>query len=109
MKQIISKSTWNEIGIKMNWFEKNAFVKNDTFYYFINLDERGAFYADVRDSSENTIYEIKIDYSDSSNENSDESIFTDGYMKNTKDIDGLQEYLISLGVIPPESTVAMGQ
>ena len=26
--------------------------------YYINLDERGEFYADIRDESENTILEI---------------------------------------------------
>lgn len=66
----------------MSAHEKNIFT------YFINLDERGEFYADVRDENSNTIINIK-----------GFEIFEDGWMRNKTDIKGLKSYLISLGLI----------
>lgn len=59
-----------------------------THRYFINLDERGEFYADVRDESNNTIFEIK-----------GFDIFEDGWMRNKNDLMGLRNYLVDLGVM----------
>ncbi len=59
-----------------------------TFLYFINLDERGEFYADVRDDSNNTIFEIK-----------GFDIFEDGWMRNKNDLMGLRNHLVGLGVM----------
>ena len=56
--------------------------------YFINLDERGEFYADVRDESNNTIFEIK-----------GFDIFEDGWMRNKNDLMGLRNHLVGLGVM----------
>jgi hypothetical protein len=67
-----------------------------TYTYHINLDERGMFYADVRDTSGNTVFEIKIDESDEDN-----NIFTDGFMRHKHDMSGLKEYLVSLDIIKP--------
>ena len=59
-----------------------------TYLYFINLDERGEFYADVRDDGNNTIFEIKgLD------------IFEDGWMRNKNDLMGLRNHLVALGVM----------
>jgi len=59
-----------------------------TFTYYINLDERGEFYADVRDERDQTIFEIK-----------DVEIFEDGWMRNKHDLHGLKNYLVDLGVM----------
>ena len=59
-----------------------------TYRYFINLDERGEFYADVRDESNNTIFEIK-----------GFDIFEDGWMRNKNDLMGLKNHLVGLGVM----------
>ncbi len=59
-----------------------------TYLYFINLDERGEFYADVRDDSNNTIFEIK-----------GFDIFEDGWMRNKNDLMGLRNHLVDLGVM----------
>ncbi len=58
------------------------------YKYYINLDERGEFFADVRDENENTIFEIR-----------GFDMFEDGFMKNKHDVDGLREYLIDNGFI----------
>lgn len=59
-----------------------------SYLYFINLDERGEFYADVRDESNNTIFEIK-----------GFDIFEDGWMRNKNDLMGLRNHLVDLGVM----------
>jgi hypothetical protein len=81
------------------------FAEPATYMYHINLDERGTFYADVRNSSGKTVFEIKID--DSTDPNYDHgdggNIFTDGFMKHKHDMDGLRQYLIHLGVMSPKT------
>ena len=67
---------------------KQAQLIKNTYFYHINLDERGEFYADVRRNDEETVFEIK-----------GFDIFKDGFMKNSRDMDGLKQYLTSLGTI----------
>lgn len=67
--------------------------KPATFTYHINLDERGCFYADVRNTRGRTIYEIKIE----GDQENDSTIFEDGFMCDKNDVDGLLDYMISLG------------
>lgn len=70
------------------------------FGYYINLHERGEFYADVRNEKGKTVFEIKLgDSEDESN------IFEDGFMKHEHDLKGLTEYLCDLGVVPKNSKV----
>lgn len=69
--------------------------------FYINLDERGEFYADVRDKAGKTVFEVRA-----GGESEDESnIFEDGFMRHKNDLDGLTEYLVDLGVIPGGSKV----
>lgn len=64
------------------------------YFYYINLDERGEFYADVRDSKGETVFEIK-----------GSEIFEDGFMKHKSDLRGLESYLKDLEVIPGDASV----
>lgn len=57
------------------------------FEYYVNLNERGSFYADVRLEGE-TVFEIE-----------GFDIFYEDWMRHTKDTEGLQEYLVSLGIM----------
>lgn len=66
------------------------------YFYYINLDERGEFRADVRNEKEETIYEI-----------SDE-IFEDGYMKHKNDLAGLESYLKEIGMMHPAGILMRG-
>jgi len=79
-----------------------------TFSYHVNLDERGVFYADVRNSSERTVFEIKID-SDGGDEwdSWEDNIFTDGFMRHKEDIDGLKGYLVDIGVMNAKQRLVM--
>lgn len=75
------------------------------FEYFINLDERGSFYADVRNPNGETVFEIK-----SGNELPEDcsDIFQDGFMKHKNDLAGLTEYLQDLQVIGQNDTIETG-
>jgi hypothetical protein len=67
-----------------------------TFSYFINLDERGEFSADVRDPDGITVLEIGAD------------IFEDGFMRHKHDLDGLRNYMIHLGIMTTNATLIRG-
>lgn len=75
---------------------------SNLYGYFVNLDERGDFYADVRDAEGRTVFEIRA--GDSLGED-ESSIFEDGFMRDKDDLPGLTDYLRSLGVIPQDAEV----
>lgn len=64
----------------------------DVFGYYVNLDERGSFYADVRDIRDNTIYEVRSD---------DGSVWEveAGFMSDPHDLEGLAGYLAEMSII----------
>ena len=72
------------------------------FTYHINLNERGSFYADVRNDEDNTIFEIKDGLIV---EEEEVSIFEDGYMKHPHDMKGLCEYLVEIGLIEEDDYI----
>ncbi len=72
------------------------------FGYYIDLDERGDFYADVRDQAGKTIYEIRIDGGD---DDAGSNLFEDGFMSNKNDIAGLERHLRDMGSIPADGRV----
>ncbi len=75
-------------------------TKSPKFGYYINLDERGEFYADVRNIKGETVFEISIDGGEDCS-----NIFEDGFMKNKTDMNGLTDYLQELKVIPKDGIV----
>lgn len=75
---------------------------SNLYGYYINLDERGDFYADVRDAGGQTVFEIHAGASLGEDES---SIFEDGFMRDKDDLSGLTEHLRSLGVIPQDAEV----
>jgi len=103
MKLKINKSQWEEMGKKAGWdiYHQDPAV----FKYFINLDERGSFYADVRNTSGKTVFEIKAGNELKENET---SIFEDGFMKNKYDLDGLKKYLVELGIMKQNQKLVCG-
>lgn len=66
------------------------------YEYFINLDERGLFYADLRDEHGRTFYEVW-----------DGQLIDDGFMRHVHDVDGLANHLQDVGIIPPGSTITL--
>lgn len=94
----LSLSKIDEYSKKMTKYinSNSADIGSGKFGYYIDLDERSCFYADVRDVNGKTIFEIRID----SDDNDDESnIFEDGYMRDKNDILGLAKYLKDLGIL----------
>lgn len=74
--------------------------------YFINLDERGSFCADVRNAANGeTVFDIKS--GDELGED-ETSIFEDGFMKHKHDLDGLLDYLRELGIASANATLTRG-
>lgn len=67
---------------------QDAIERNRTYEYYINLDERGEFFADVRTHHGRTVYTINGG-----------DIFEDGFMKHKNDIAGLESYMKDLGII----------
>lgn len=63
----------------------------------MNFNERDEYYADVRNSSDETIFEIR-----------GFEIFEEGWMNHPRDMRGLLEYLIHLGLANHNSTLVMG-
>lgn len=76
-----------------------------TYYYFINLDERGSFYADVRNQNDKTLFEIRDGDLLAEDES---SIFEDGFMKDKNDLAGLKSYLVSLKIMNPQQVLIKG-
>jgi len=66
------------------------------FEYVINLDERGEFYADVRNEAFDTVWETHGE------------VFEDGFMRHKHDVAGLQSYLVSLGIMSKDDTLVKG-
>ncbi len=69
-----------------------------TFLYYVNLDERGEFYADVRDQEENTVFEIH-----------GFDLFDDGFLRNKEDLAGLKSYLEQFGIMKADDELQHGQ
>jgi hypothetical protein len=96
----------NKFNLKQYKLAKFTPFPPATYAYHINLDERGSFYADVRNQNGNTVFEIKAGNELGENES---SIFEDGYMKHKNDIEGLRNHLIELGIMNKNQTLIMGQ
>ena len=64
------------------------------YSYYINLDERGEFYADVRDHAENTVFEIH-----------GFDVFKDGYMKDKSDMNGLRSMLVDFQILESSDNI----
>jgi hypothetical protein len=63
------------------------------FGYYVNLDERGDFYADVRAPSGETVFEIHAE------EDGSIALIEDGFMRHKTDLGGLRDHLAELGLI----------
>ena len=97
MKLKLSKTQWQFIGKQAGWIKQAQEIEpSQTYEYFINMDERGEFRADVRDDMGNTILDI------------DESMFEDGFMKHKKDLQGLKDYMANIGLIVQSDQIVPG-
>ena len=72
------------------------------FGYYVDLDERGSFRADVRNESGQTVFEVLAGDELAADET---SLFEDGFMRDKSDLAGLQAHLCDLGVIPADGEI----
>jgi hypothetical protein len=63
------------------------------FGYYVNLDERGDFHADIRDPSGETIFELRAE------QDGTISLIEDGFMRHKTDLEGMRDHLVDLGLI----------
>ena len=75
------------------------------FEYFINLDERGSFLADVRDEAGKVVFNIRAGAELPEDE---ASIFEDGYMNHPEDLCNLADYLRDLGIMSQNDDLVFG-
>jgi hypothetical protein len=64
-----------------------------TFGYYVNLDERGEFDADVRSEDSKTLYEVRSD------EDGEIWQIESGFMADPHDVSGLYDMLVENGVL----------
>lgn len=73
------------------------------YIYVVNKDERGEFYADVRDMlNEETMFEVVSD------KNGEIDLVRDGFMKHRNDTEGLELYLKSNDIINGTKSIHFG-
>jgi len=71
-----------------------------TYEFYVNLDERGSFYADVRDpDTDESIYEIDTEKI--------QQLGEDGYMRHNQDYEGLESYLKQLDIIKEDDGIIL--
>jgi hypothetical protein len=70
---------------------------NQQYNYIVDLDERGEFSAHVETKQGKIIFNLHTD------QDGFLDLVEDGYMRNTKDTQGLKSYLVDMGMIPEES------
>ena len=89
------------------------------YAYSVNLDERGDFYADVRDPvTDKTVYQVRSDEGEPVFDEDGEDIgsgyargeipeIVDGFMRHARDIDGLLQHLVQVGVVERDASLMM--
>lgn len=77
---------------------------SEKFYYHVNLNERGYYFADVRNEDGKTVFEVKCD-----EDTLEIGIIRDGFMKHTEDLKGLEEHLKDVGLIPLDGELLKGE
>jgi hypothetical protein len=67
-----------------------------TYYYIVDLDERGTYKSHVEHSLTG---EVIFEITNEDTESGQIPLIEDGFMKNTRDMDGLNKILVDLGII----------
>lgn len=73
-------------------------MKYTILKYYINLNERGEFYADIRDENETSIVEIDTEYAE----------FLSNERVNLQNVTSIWNYFRSIGMIPMNSILTKG-
>jgi hypothetical protein len=83
------KGRWRRLsgGKRRGYFPLGPRLGPTHYTYYIDLDERGEFRADVRDENDKAVFDID-----------GYEIFEDGFMRDQTDMRGLLAYMIDLGI-----------
>lgn len=73
----------------------------------VDLDERGSFRAHVDDQKGKTVFTFSNEGEDGWPEEDGLWLVNDGYMRHPRDSDGLHDYLLTVGIAKPGSTMRM--
>lgn len=99
LSRSLEGNPFNDVAMERMLLETGIMNKGDSLYvnsgnfgYFVNLDERGLFNADVRDHAEMSVFTIVS--MDQLNE-----MIDDGFLRHTTDTDGLFDYLVSRDIL----------
>lgn len=96
-KVVCCPQDWfSEAGLVIEPEKSKENTGSNLYGYYINLDERGKFFADVRDEDLETIFEIH-----------GFDLFEDGVMKEKTDMVGLREHLLDLMMIKPQDQLLL--
>lgn len=68
----------------------------DVFGYYVNFDRPEGFFADVRNTVGQTVFELR-----------DTSIIEVGAMRHKRDVSGLRSYLVKEGVMTPDQILLL--
>lgn len=74
-------------------------MKSLNFGYYINLNERGCFNADVRNMDGKSLMEVGTD------ENGEVWQVEDGFMRGVEDLSGLTKYAVDMGILPAGAAI----
>ncbi|MDK9702481.1 MAG: hypothetical protein OEL20_05025 [Sulfuritalea sp.] len=90
----------------------SAFARNtrrQDLLMVVDLDERGSFCAHVENTNGKTVFQFSNE-DEETGWPSEEGLWLveDGFMKHARDIDGLHDYLKSIGIAQPSSTLRIG-
>lgn len=67
-----------------------------SYTYHINMNQRGEFYADIRDKDEDTIYEIQTE---------DAEYLGEDFEVNVLEPESVRKYLTSIGILSVDDTL----
>jgi len=73
---------------------------NNLYKYYVNLDERGEFFADLRTPNDDSLWEADTQAMT--------ELIEGGFMQHKTDIASLCFHLIDCGVLPKQSKIVMG-
>lgn len=84
-----------------------ASIKPQDLTMVVDLSERGSFRAHVEDQNGKTMFEFSNEDENGWPDEEGLWLVNDGFMKHCRDSDGLHEYLLSVGIAKPGSTMRM--
>lgn len=81
--------------------------KRQELVMVIDLDERGSFRGHVEDQKGRTVFEFSNEDENGWPDENGFWLVEGGFMKHGRDVDGLHEYLVQMGIAKADSTIRL--